>query len=135
MDMEIIDDEEEYFLDTFLDPIDVWKFRKQNPETRNKIAFKQFMIFLIETPISQVPRSRVSENILQIHIESEHFSPSVLMQKYHKDMPEEEKTSIGKAIPPYFDKSHEKNLVKYFFNDFMSVEHSISAIKDNFEQS
>ena len=47
MDMDIIGSEEEYLIDTFLDPIDIWKHKKNNKETRDKISFKQYMVFLI----------------------------------------------------------------------------------------
>ena len=86
-------------------------------------------MFIIETPISQVPQNLIAEKITFIHPESQSFSPSILMEKYHKEMKDEEKYAIAKHIPLHMDKNHERNLVKYFFGNFMEVEHSISAIK------
>ena len=90
------------------------------------------MMFIIETPISQVPKERIEEKILFIHPESDQFTPSILMDKYHKNIDDEEKHALAKQIPHHIGRDSQKNLVKYFFNEFMDVEHSISVIKDNF---
>ncbi len=68
-------------------------------------------------------------------MESDQFNPSVLMEKYHKNLTDADKNAIAKAIPHHFGKQYEKNLVKYFFSNFIDAEHMISDIKDNFDQS
>lgn len=71
--------EEDYFIETFLDPIDIWNLKRFNTEKREKILFKQFMVFFIETPISRVQRTKIEDKILSIHMESEQFNPAVLI--------------------------------------------------------
>lgn len=60
--------EEDYFIETFLDPIDIWNLKRFNTEKREKILFKQYMVFFIETPISRVQRSKIEDKILSIHM-------------------------------------------------------------------
>lgn len=57
-------------LDTFLDPIDIWEYKKESKEFREKSAFEEYMMFLIETPISRVDTSKIEERIMSIHMES-----------------------------------------------------------------
>lgn len=42
-----IQTDEEYLLDTFLDPIDVFEFRAANEQRRTKVNFRDFMVFLV----------------------------------------------------------------------------------------
>lgn len=62
------------------------------------------MMFIIETPISQVPPDRIAGQINYIHVESDSFSPSILLEKYHQEMGDEDKYTLGKNIPQHFDK-------------------------------
>lgn len=41
------------------------------------------MIFIVETPISQVDHKKISEDIRKIHMESDGFKASSLVEKYH----------------------------------------------------
>lgn len=127
--------EEDYLIDTFVDAIDIWNLKRLNTEKRERISFRQYMMFIIETPISRIPRSKIEERIKEIHFESSEFSPAVLMEKYHKSMPDTEKSAIAKAIPHHFGKESDKNLVKYFFSNFIDTEHGVAEIKENFDQS
>lgn len=49
------------------------------------------MMFLIETPISRVDTGKIEERIMSIHMESPEFAPSVLIEKYHKNMSDKDK--------------------------------------------
>ncbi len=42
-----IQTDEEYLLDTFLDPIDVFEFRAANEQRRNKVSFRDYMVFFV----------------------------------------------------------------------------------------
>lgn len=118
-----------------MDPIDILNLKRLNKEKREVVSFRQYMIFLIETPICRIPRNKIEDSITLIHLESDKFSPSTLMEKYHKNMPEDDKLALAKVVPHHFGKESDKNLVKYFFNNFIDSEHSISDIKENFDQS
>ena len=102
-----------------MDPIDILNLKRLNKEKREVVSFRQYMIFLIETPICRIPRNKIEDSITLIHLESDKFSPSTLMEKYHKNMVEEDKLALAKVIPHHFAKESDKNLVKYFFNNFI----------------
>jgi hypothetical protein len=116
-------------IDTFVDPIDILKFKHESQQRRTKVKFKDYMIFLIETPISQVEQRKISEDIRKIHIESDSFKPAALIEKYHPDMQLQEMQNIYKAIPNYFDKNSDSNLIQYYFDPFIDLEKSITQIK------
>jgi hypothetical protein len=44
------------------------------------------MIFFIETPISQVDQRKITDDIRKIHMESDAFKPSTLVEKYHPNL-------------------------------------------------
>ena len=134
-DEDLLSAEEEYFFDTFLDPIDIWEFKENSKEARSKMAFRQFVTYFIETPISRVPRNYVEEHIKEIHIESEDFNPTVLVNEFHKDMNPENRNSIGKVIPLHFGKDSKKNLALYNFSFLVDLEDSIGGIKECFDQN
>jgi len=56
-----IQTDEEYLLDTFLDPIDVFEFRAANEQRRNKVSFRDYMMFFVEIPICQIPQQRIAQ--------------------------------------------------------------------------
>jgi len=68
-------------------------------------------------------------------MESDQFNPAILMDKYHKELKDNEKVSIAKMIPHHFGQQHQKMLVKYFFPNFMEIQRSILLIKENFDQN
>jgi len=43
------------------------------------------------------------------------------MDKFHKDIDENNRHAIAKTIPHHFAKDSDKNLVKYFFSNFIEV--------------
>lgn len=78
---------------------------------------------------------KISEDIRKIHIESDQFKPSTLIEKYHPNMQLQEMQDIYKAIPNYFDKNAQSNLIQYYFDPFVDLEKSITQIKENFYQT
>lgn len=93
------------------------------------------MIFFIETPISQVEQKKIIDDIRKIHMESDGFKPASLVEKYHPNMQLQEMQNLYKAVPNYFDKNADSNLIQYYFDSFIDLEKSISQIKENFVQS
>lgn len=111
----IAEEEEDYFFDTFLDPIDVLEHKKNSHEERDWLLFKQFMYYLIETPVTKVSRAVLAQHINQIHMESEDFSPDILMGKFHKKMTDPQKSALSKVVPLHFGIEYKSNLTTYFF--------------------
>lgn len=73
------------------------------------------MYYLVETPVTKVSRAVLSQFINQIHMESEDFSPDILIGKYHKKMTDQQKSALSKVIPLHFGIEYKKNLTVYFF--------------------
>lgn len=93
------------------------------------------MVFIVETPISQVDYKKISEDIRKIHMESNTFKASSLIEKYHQGLTVKEMEDLYRAVPNFFDKNAEANLIRYFFDAFMDLEKSVTQIKENFYQA
>lgn len=79
------------------------------------MADKQFLAFLIETPVTQVNPKYISEHIQSIHIESENFKPSTLIDKYHPSLGLKEFQNYHKVIPSQMARISDNLVVEYFF--------------------
>ena len=63
-----IQTEDDYLLDTFVDPIDIIEYRIKTEENRTKLVDRQFLTYFIETPVTQIDSGLIEENIRKIHI-------------------------------------------------------------------
>lgn len=99
------------------------------------MKFKDYMVFLVETPISQVDSRKITKDIRKIHMESEAFDPATLLKNYHPKLPLSAMQDLFRAIPNYFDKNADCNLVQYYFDPFVELASSITNIKDSFVQN
>jgi hypothetical protein len=115
--------------------VDVLAFKHESAERRAKVKFRDYMVFLVETPISQVEPRKITKDIRKIHMESDAFEPSTLIKNYHPSLPVTKMPDLFKAIPNYFDKNADCNLVQYYFDPFIDLASSVTQIKDSFVQS
>lgn len=106
---------DDYLIDTFVDPFDLLAFRAAVGERRNKLADKQFMGFLVETPVTQIDPRTIDDHIHQIHLESPQFNPGFLFDHYHPNLPLKDLQLYHRAIPTHMGRNADQLLVQYFF--------------------
>lgn len=109
--------------------MDVLDFKHESAERRKKVAFRDYMVFLVEIPISQVEQRKIAKDIRKIHMESDAFDPNTLIKNYHPSLSLQRMQELFKAVPNYFDKNADSNLVQYYFDAFIDLASSVTQIK------
>lgn len=98
---EYLGDEEEYYVDTYVDPFDlILAARGEDNQSakRVKLENQKIVSYLTMIPSRSIDLSEIKEIAKRIHIESLSFDPKTLMKNFYPEITKDEVQDLIKAL-------------------------------------